>query len=89
MLSRILGAVGVVLLIAGVVFAVRPVHENGAACGSVFQPGKGITPMQCDARLSSRGNLVTGLGAGGVAVLVTGFAVAAVRDRRTTTRVTS
>ncbi len=87
MLSKILGAVGVVLLIAGVVFAVRPVHVNNEACGSVFQPEKGITPMQCDARLNSRGNLVTGLGAGGVAVLVAGFSIAAIRDRRT--RVTS
>ena len=87
MLSKVLGAVGVVLLIAGVVFAVRPVHVNGEACGSVFQPEKGITPMQCDARLGSRSDLVTGLGAGGVAVLLTGFAVAAVRDRRA--RVTS
>ena len=87
MLSKVLGAVGVVLLIAGVVFAVRPIQVNGQACGSVFQPEKGITPMQCDARLSTRGNLVTGLGAGGVALLVTGFAVAAIRDRRT--RVTS
>jgi hypothetical protein len=82
-LSKILGAVGVVLLIAGVVFAVRPVHVNNQPCGSVFQPEKGITPMQCDARLSSRGDLVTGLGAGGVAVLLTGFAVAAIRERRT------
>ena len=87
MLSKVLGAVGVVLLIAGVVFAVRPVHVNGEACGSVFQPEKGITPMQCDARLSGRGDVVTGLGAGGVAVLLTGFGVAAIRDRRT--RVTS
>lgn len=87
MLSKVLGAVGAVLLLAGVVFAVRPVHVGNEACGSVFQPEKGITPMQCDARLGSRGDLVTGLGAGGIAVLLTGFAVAAVRDRRA--RVTS
>ena len=48
MLSKVLGAVGVVLLIAGVVFAVRPVTVDGGTCGSVFQPEKGITPMQCD-----------------------------------------
>ncbi|HET6987032.1 MAG TPA: hypothetical protein VFI00_10465 [Kribbella sp.] len=87
MLSKVLGAVGVVLLIAGVVFAVRPVHVNEVTCGSVFQPAKGVTPMQCDTRLSSRGDLVTGFGAGGVAVLVLGFSVAAIRDRRA--RVTS
>ena len=82
MLSKVLGAVGAVLLIVGAVFAVRPVHAGGDGCGSVFQPNKGITPMQCDARLGSRSDLVTGLGAGGIAVLLTGFAVAAVRDRR-------
>lgn len=87
MLSRILGAVGAVLLIVGVVLAVRPVHAGGDGCGSIFQPDKGITPMQCDARLSTRGTLVTGFGAGGVALLVSALSVAAVRDRRT--RVTS
>ena len=83
MLSRILGAVGAVLLIVGVVLAVRPVHAGGDGCGSIFQPDKGITPMQCDARLSTRGTLVTGFGAGGVALLVSALSVAAVRDRRT------
>ena len=87
MLSKVLGAVGAVLLIVGVVLAVRPVHAGGDSCGSVFQPDKGITPMQCDARLSTRGDLVTGLGAGGVTVLLVGFGIAAVRDRRS--RVTS
>jgi hypothetical protein len=43
--------------------------------------------MQCDARLSSRGNLVAGFGAGGAALIVTAVAVATIRDRRT--RVTS
>ncbi|MFF0344615.1 hypothetical protein [Kribbella sp. NPDC004875] len=83
MLNKVLGAVGLVLLIVGVVLAVRPVHAGGDSCGSVFQPDKGITPMQCDARLSSRGNLVTGFGAGGVALIVTAVAIAAIRDRRT------
>jgi hypothetical protein len=82
-LSKVLGAVGVVLLIAGVVFAVRPVTVDGRDCGSVFQPDKGITPMQCDPRLDNRGNVVVGLGTGGIALMLTGFAVAAVRDRRT------
>lgn len=83
MLSKVLGAVGVVLLVVGVVFAVRPVHAAGDACGSVFSPGKGVTPMQCDARLSSRGNLVTGFGAGGVALIVSALSITAIRDRRT------
>jgi hypothetical protein len=81
-LSKVLGAVGVVLLIAGVVLAVRPVHAGADACGSVFQPDKGITPMQCDARLSNRGTLVAGFGAGGVALVVTGLSLTALRDRR-------
>ncbi|WP_410790193.1 hypothetical protein [Kribbella sp. C-35] len=83
MLSKVLGAVGAVLLIVGVVLAVRPVHAGGDACGSVFQPDKGITPMQCDARLSSRGTLVTGFAGGGVALGVSALALAAIRDRRT------
>jgi len=82
-LSKVLGAVGVVLLIAGVVFAVRPVMVDGRDCGSVFQPEKGITPMQCDPRLEARGTMVVGLGTSGFALVLTGFAVAAVRDRRT------
>ncbi|WP_327632790.1 hypothetical protein OHB24_22610 [Kribbella sp. NBC_00482] len=83
MLSKVLGAVGAVLLIVGVVLAIRPVHAGGDGCGSVFQPDKGITPMQCDARLSSRGTLVTGFGVGGVALLATALTFAAIRDRRT------
>ncbi|MEU4195302.1 hypothetical protein AB0E69_25610 [Kribbella sp. NPDC026611] len=82
-LSKILGAVGVVLLIVGAVFAVRPVHLDREDCGSVFSPARGVTPMQCDDRLGSRGDLVTGFGAGGVALLVSAFAITAVRDRRT------
>jgi hypothetical protein len=39
--------------------------------------------MQCDARLDSRGDVVVGFGTGGVALALAGFAVAAVRDRRT------
>ncbi|HEY3561611.1 MAG TPA: hypothetical protein VGL05_29305 [Kribbella sp.] len=85
MLSRILGVVGAVLLVVGVVLAVRPVHAGGDGCGSVFRPGEGITPMQCDARLSSRGTLVTGFGAGGVALVVTALTLTAIRDRRTRT----
>ena len=83
MLSKVLGAVGVVLLIAGVVFAVRPAEVDGRRCGSVFQPEKGITPMQCDKRLGTRGDLVVGLGSSGVAFMLAGFTLAAVRDRRT------
>jgi len=81
-LSKVLGAVGVILLIAGVTFAVRPVHVSGEPCGSVFQPTKGITPMQCDSRLSTRTDLVTGLGVGGVIALGAAFSINAVRDRR-------
>lgn len=83
MLSRILGAAGAVLLVAGVVLAVRPVHAGGDNCGSVFRPGEGITPMQCDARLNSRGTLVAGFGVGGLALGITAITVTAIRDRRT------
>ena len=86
MLSKVLGAVGAVLLIVGVVLAVRPVHAGSDGCGSIFQPDKGITPMQCDASLSTRGDLVTGFGAGGAALIVAAVAVAAIRDRRTVAR---
>jgi hypothetical protein len=82
-LSKLLGAVGAVLLIVGVVLAVRPVHAGGDACGSVFQPDEGITPMQCDARLNSRGTLAAGFGAGGLALGITTFTLTALRDRRT------
>ncbi|MDX2971749.1 hypothetical protein PWY87_27675 [Kribbella solani] len=85
MLTKILGAVGAVLLIVGVVFAVRPISAAGDSCGSVFQPDKGITPMQCDARLSSRGTLVIGFGAGGVALLLAAFATATLQNRRNPT----
>ena len=87
MLSKLLGAVGAVLLIVGVVLAVRPVHAGGDGCGSVFRPDEGITPMQCDARLSSRGTLVAGFGAGGLALGITAITLTAIRDRRT--RITS
>ncbi|MEU8222020.1 hypothetical protein [Kribbella sp. NPDC048915] len=83
MLNKVIGAVGAVLLIVGIVLAVRPVQAGRDSCGSVFQPDKGITPMQCDARLDSRTILVTGFLAGGVALLATTITLAAVRDRRT------
>ncbi|HZX04011.1 hypothetical protein [Kribbella sp.] len=82
MLTKFLGAVGAVLLVVGVVLAVRPVHAGGDACGSVFQPGEGITPMQCDARLSSRGTLAAGFGAGGLALGISALTLTAIRDRR-------
>jgi hypothetical protein len=81
-LNKILGAVGTVLLVVGVVLAVRPVHAGGDGCGSVFRPNEGITPMQCDARLDSRTILVTGFGAGGVALVATALTLATIRDRR-------
>lgn len=82
MLNKILGALGTVLLIAGVVLAVRPVQAGGDGCGSVFRPHEGITPMQCDARLDSRAILVAGFGGGGVALAATALTLATIRDRR-------
>jgi hypothetical protein len=81
-LNKILGALGTVLLVVGVVLAVRPVHAGGDGCGSVFRPGEGITPMQCDARLDSRTILVAGFGVAGIALMGTALTLATIRDRR-------
>ena len=82
-LSKVLGAVGVLLLLTGLYLAMRPLHVDGVSCGSVYAPDKGITPMQCDTRLDQRMNLVGGMAAGGLVIAVAGFGYAAVRERRT------
>ncbi|GAB3931377.1 hypothetical protein GCM10029976_035250 [Kribbella albertanoniae] len=83
MLSKVLGAVGVLLLLTGLFLAIRPLHVDSVSCGSVYAPDKGITPMQCDTRLDHRMNLVAGLAGGGLLIAVAGFGFAAVRERRT------
>lgn len=83
MLSKVLGAVGVLLLLTGLFLATRPLYVDNVSCGSVYSPDKGITPMQCDNRLDQRMNLVAGLAGGGLLIAVAGFGYAAVRERRT------
>ncbi|GAA0593417.1 hypothetical protein HPO96_06270 [Kribbella sandramycini] len=81
-LSKVLGGVGVVLLLAGLAFALRGIQVDNIDCGSVLSPDKGITPMQCDNQLDRRGTIVAGLAVGGVAIALGGFALGAVRERR-------
>ena len=81
--SRILGLIGSVLLIAGIVFAIRPVRVLGADCGSVIEPAGGITPMECDNQLNDRGRLALALGLGGLAIAITSLGVASLSGRRT------
>ncbi|WP_405056628.1 hypothetical protein OG474_28305 [Kribbella sp. NBC_01505] len=83
MLTKLLGAVGVLLLLTGLFLATRPLSVDHVSCGSVYSPDKGITPMQCDNRLDQRMNVVGGLAAGGIVIALAGFGTAAVRDRRT------
>jgi len=82
-LSKLLGAVGVLLLLTGLYLAIRPLEVDHVSCGSVYSPDKGITPMQCDDRLDQRMTLVGGLTGGGIVVALAGFGFAAVRERRT------
>jgi hypothetical protein len=81
--KRILGLTGSVLLIAGVVFAIRPIRALGADCGSVIKPAGGITPMECDKQLNDRGRLALALGLGGLAAVITSLGVASLSGRRT------
>jgi hypothetical protein len=85
LLNKILGAAGLVLLAAGLVFAFRPVSVNGVNCGSVFQPATGITPMDCDNRVADRERVALILGAAGLVGGVMSIGIATVRDRRVRT----
>jgi hypothetical protein len=82
-LSKLLGAVGVLLLLTGLFLAIRPLAVDNVNCGSVYSPDKGITPMQCDDLLNQRMTVVGGLAGGGIVLAVAGFGYAAVRERRT------
>jgi hypothetical protein len=81
-MTRALSLLGLVFLIIGVATAARPIKVLGTDCGSVIKPAGGITPMACDSRLGDRGVLALALGAGGLAVAVTGLGVASVSARR-------
>jgi hypothetical protein len=82
LLNKVLGAAGLVLLAAGLVFAFRPVSVNGVNCGSVFQPATGITPMDCDNRVADRERVALILGGAGLVVGATSIGIAMLRDRR-------
>jgi hypothetical protein len=86
LLNKILGAVGLVLLAAGLVVAFRPVSVDEINCGSVFQPATGITPMDCDNRVADREKVVAMLGGPGLAGAVMSISIAVLRDRRVRTQ---
>lgn len=86
MLNKILGAAGLVLLAAGLVFAFRPVSVDGVNCGSVFQPATGITPMDCDNRVADRERVALMLGGAGLIGGVMSIGIARLRDRRVRTQ---
>jgi hypothetical protein len=86
LLNKILGAAGLVLLAAGLVFAFRPVSVTGVNCGSVFQPATGITPMDCDNRVADRERVALILGGAGLFGGVMSIGIATLRDRRVRTQ---
>jgi hypothetical protein len=85
-LTRILGLIGVVLILAGVMFGFRSVFAAGTDCGSAFQPAAGITPMDCDSRLNGAGVDVMLLAGAGVIVSAAGITIRIVSDRRAHSR---
>jgi hypothetical protein len=85
-LTKILGLVGVVLILVGVVVGFRSESAAGTDCGSAFQPAAGITPMACDSRLNSAGVDVALLVGVGVIIGATGITIRIVRDRRVHSR---
>jgi hypothetical protein len=82
LLTRILGLIGVVLILAGVAIGFRSESSAGTDCGSAFRPAAGITPMACDSRLNGAGVDVAWLVGAGVIVGATGITIRIVRDRR-------
>ncbi|NOL39865.1 hypothetical protein HPO96_06375 [Kribbella sandramycini] len=80
-LNKVLGAVGVVLLLAGVALGFRSVSSSGANCGSAFRTAAGITPMTCDSALNSAGTLVTVVIGIGVVFLAAAFTVTRLQAR--------
>jgi hypothetical protein len=82
LLNKVLGLAGLVLLAAGLVFALRPVSVDSIDCGSVFQPVTGITPMECDNRVADRERVAAMLGGAGLVGVVLSIGIAALRERR-------
>ncbi|HWD78552.1 MAG TPA: hypothetical protein VG497_06720 [Kribbella sp.] len=80
-LNKVLGAVGVVLLVAGALLGFRTVSASGTSCGSAFRPAAGITPMACDNALSGASTLTTIVISAGVLCLIAAVAVKILHDR--------
>jgi hypothetical protein len=80
-LNKILGVVGLVLLLGGALLGFRSVSASGTDCGSAFQPAGGITPMACDNALNGSGTLVTVVISAGVLCLIAAVAAKLVRAR--------
>ncbi|WP_238332391.1 hypothetical protein [Kribbella jejuensis] len=80
-LNKVLGAAGVVLLVAGALLGFHSVSAGGANCGSAFRPAGGITPMACDNALSGASTLTTIVIVAGVLCLIAAVAVKVLHDR--------
>lgn len=86
MVSKGLGVLGTVLLVAGLALGFRSVSAAGGNCGSVFDPAAGITPMACDARLENSGRIVAGLIILGIIAIVAALVLISRRDRQLSQR---
>ena len=80
-LNKVLGAAGVVLLVAGALLGFRTVSASGTSCGSAFRPAAGITPMACDNALNGASTLTTIVISAGVLCLIAAVAVKVLHDR--------
>ncbi|MFG1905828.1 hypothetical protein [Kribbella sp. NPDC048928] len=80
-LNKVLGAVGVVLLLGGALLGFRTVSASGVDCGSAFRPAAGITPMACDNAVNGASTLTTIVISVGVLCLIAAVVVKVVKDR--------
>ncbi|NUS00155.1 MAG: hypothetical protein HOV67_33460 [Kribbellaceae bacterium] len=80
-LNKVLGAAGVVLLLAGALLGFHTVSASGTNCGSAFRPAGGITPMACDNALNGASTLTTIVIGAGVLCLIGAVAVKVLHDR--------
>ena len=80
-LNKVLGAVGVVMLLGGALLGFRTVSASGVDCGSAFRPAAGITPMACDNAVNGASTLTTIVISVGVLCLIAAVVVKVVKDR--------
>ena len=80
-LNKVLGALGVVLLLGGALLGFRSVSASGVDCGSAFRPAAGITPMACDNAVNGASTLTTIVISAGVLCLIAAVAVKVLLDR--------